>query len=506
MAEDLVDKVINFFSGDSTEKMSDKEVVLRQRYKELGESKYSKFYRLKTDEADPSLSQFFHSLYKMILPIRTFMKDTAKVVRLRQLVLEAFLDTSITDTIKRLSPAAIEERSQNTASDVLTDQIREDIEKLQSKFDEGRINGVNRCYNLVMVIFQLVTYDYPSLLKHFDANFTEGPFAGDAKFSPVKASLIAKNIGDFLVVSRGISPDGDWKTLLKLLRICAGEELIPDSQFAQLLLGLRDIINSRVLDLIIQCSSRNPIWTCKPRIPDEHIAEMWLEARIIKAQESINKINTGEKNKQIGELLKEIFYGGDLKRLDYYTVARSDIYQKRNLGEFIYAEGLNYLSAFLGEYIEKEMQELCDILLIRGQWTNISFSKEMSEAFHQLLGMHAAISELDETLADEGANGSRLKASMLRVDRDSSQARYISSIIETVNSTAFEIIDTAIGHLTILEKHLKNLADDVQKKHPEVIINWKELNSVSRNPLLQEIAEDHRKLSCFVLLLKLCAQ
>jgi hypothetical protein len=79
MAEDLVGKVINFFSGENTENMSDKEVVLRQRHKELSENKYAKFYKLKTDEVDPSLGQFFYSLYKMILPVRTFMKDTAKI-------------------------------------------------------------------------------------------------------------------------------------------------------------------------------------------------------------------------------------------------------------------------------------------------------------------------------------------------------------------------------------------------------------------------------------------
>ncbi|MCL2514195.1 MAG: DUF5312 family protein [Oscillospiraceae bacterium] len=505
MAEDLVDKVINFFSGDS-EKMSDKEVILKQRLKELGENKYVKFYRLKTDEADPSLAQFFYSLYKMILPVRTFMKDTAKITRLRQLVLEAYLDASIVDLIKRLRPSEIEERSKNTPPKELTAEIRADIEALTEKFDSGRINGVNRCHNLVMVVFQFVMFDYPALLKYFDQNFTEGPFGGDAKFSQVKASVIAKSVGEFLAVSQNINPDSDWKTLIKLLRLCAGEELVSDNQFAQLLLGLRDIVNSKVLELIVQCGSMNPIWTCKPRIPDEHIAEAWLESKIDKAQECIDKINTGEKNKQISALLKEIFYGGDLQRLDYYTVARNDSLRKKELAEFAYAEGLNYLSVFLSEYVEKDIHELCDILLIRGQWTNNSFSKEMSEAFHQMLAMPSVISQLDETLSDEGSNGSRLKAALLRVDRDRTQARYIESIINDVDDSALELLNTAVGHLTVIDKHLKNLGDDVQKKHPELIINWRELNSVSKVPLLQQMAENHGRLSSFIQLLQLCMQ
>ena len=506
MAEDLVDKVINFFSGDGTEKMSDKEVILRQRFKELSENKYVKFYRPKTNEADPSLGQFFYSLYKMILPIRTFMKDTSKSTRLRQIVLEAFLDPAIVETVKRLNPAVIEAQSKKMQPVELTDQIHADIEMLKSKFDSGRINGINRCYNLVMVVFQLVTFDYPSLLKLFDPNFSEGPFAGDAKFSPVKGAVIAKNTGDFLTVCQGINSDSDWKTLLKLLRLCAGEELISDNQFAQMLLGLRDIVNSKILELVVQCGSMNPIWACKPRIPDEHIAEAWLDFRVSKAQEFIDMINTSEKNKQISSLLKEIFYGGDLTHLEYYTVARSDIFRKKELSGFTYAEGLNYLALFLSEYVVKDISELFDILLVRGQWNNNASSKEMSEAFHLLMEIPEAVSQLDESLADDGVDGSRLKASIVRADRDPTQARYINSIIEAVNDRALELMNNSIGYLTVIDKHLKNLADDVQRKHPELLVNWRELNSVAKEPLLQQMAEDHRKINSFVQLMNLCVQ
>ena len=506
MAEDLVGKVINFFSGDSNENLSDKELILRQRFKELGENKYAKFYRLKTEEADPSLGQFFYSLYKMILPIRKFMKDTAKLTRLRQIVMEAFLDTSIVEVVKRLSPADIEEHSKNLNPEEMTTQIRADINLLMSKFDSARINKINRCYDLVMVILQLATFDYPALLKHFDPNFTEGPFGGDSKLSPAKISSLAKDVADFLTISQGIDPDSDWKTLLKLLRICAGEELISDNQFAQMLLGLRDVLNSRVLELLVQCGSKNPIWQCKPKVPNEHIAEAWLETRVNKAQESINKISSAEKHKHISVLLKEIFYGGDLGQLDYYTVARSEALRKKDLAGFAYAEGLNYLAVFLSEYVEKDIHELSDLLLIRGQWINIANSMELSEALHQLAKLPDDISRLDDALSDEGTDGSRLKAALIRVDRDHSQARYINSIVQSIDEAALEILNNAIQHLSVFDKHLRILVDDVQKKRPEMIINWRELNSVSKDPMLQLMAENQGRITNFIHLMQLCIQ
>ncbi|MDR0290438.1 MAG: DUF5312 family protein [Treponema sp.] len=506
MAEDLVGKVISFFSGDNTDNLSDKEVVLQERLKELSENKYSRFYRSKTDEADPSLGQFFYALYKMIMPIRTFMKDTAKTTRLRQIVLEAFMDANIVDTVKRLNPTLIDERAKTTPPTELTEQIRGDIDHLLAGFDSNRINRINRCWNLVMVFFQLANFDYPALLKKFDTNFTEGPFGGDPKFLPVRASAVAKDLGEFLAVSKNISPDNDWKTLLKLLKTCAGHELISENQFAQILIGLRDVINSKVLELLVQCGSKNPVWDCRAKIPNEHIAEHWLDARTGKAQEFINRVNNTEKHKQIDILLKEIFEHEDLERMENYTMAKGDIFHNKGLSRFTYAEGLDYLSVFLSDYLEKEIHEMCDLLLIRGQWTNNTFSKEMSEALHQLIELPNEIAHLDEVVSDEGPDGSRLKAAFLRVDRDRTQIRYINAIVENINETALDLLTRTTQLISVIGRHLKNLAADVQKKHPEMLINWRELNQVSKAPLAQHMMDLCKKIDCFVQLMNLCAQ
>lgn len=506
MAEDIVEKVISFFSGESNENLSDKEVVLKQRLKELSENKYSKFFKAKTDEADQSLGQFFLSLYKIILPSRLFMKDTAKMTKLRQIVLESAMDASITETVRRLNPAAIEEKAKTVPPAELTTTIRKDMQKLIEEFDQNKQNGINRCYNLIMFYFQMVTFDYPALLKNFDPNFTEGLYAGEPKFSSVKAINIAKELGEFLSVTNNINPDHDWKTLLKLLKICAGEELISESQFAQMLVGLRDVINSKILELIVQYSSKNPVWMCKSKTPDEHIAESWLEARTSKAQEYIEQIKTAQKNKEIGILVKDIFPLDDLERLEYYTISKSAVYRKKDLTSFEYAEGLNYLSVFLSDFLGKGIRELLDVLLIRGQWTNNASSKEVSEALHQLLEMPEAITQLDEALSDDGANGSRLKAAMLRVDRDRTQGRYINSIIENINVSAQELIDAAGQHLAVIGKHLKTLSEDIGKKHPELIINWRELISYSREPLAQCMNDEMNRINGFVQLMHLCAQ
>ncbi|MCL2190791.1 MAG: DUF5312 family protein [Treponema sp.] len=507
MAEDIVGKVISLFSGDKNANLSDKEIVLQQRHKELGENKYARFFRQKTDEADVPLAQFFHSLYKMISPIRVFMRDAAKMTQLRQIVLEAFIDPAIVETIRRLNPQAIEERAKGTESADLVAEIREDIDKLTSGFNSSRINGVNRCHNMIMIISQLVNFDYPDMIRKFDPSFTEGPFSDAPKFTPVKVDQVSKEIGEFLTVAQGVVPESDWKTLLRLLKICAKEELISDNQFAQMLIGLRDILNSKVLLLMTQYGSKNPVWTCKPRIPDEHVAEAWVEAKTLKAQACIDMINNKEKKQKIDVLAKEIFESEELIRLENYVPSRGAMYQNRDLVGFNFAYGLNYLSSFMADCFEKEIYDLCDLVRVRGQWTNIASSKEMSESLYQIMELPESIARLDEALAVDGADGSRLKAAIIRAERDPSQIRYINTIIESVNDTAQETLDHAAQHFAVIGKHIKSLGEDIQKKHPELIVNWRELSSVSKDhPLAPQMVRAYAKVHSFVQLMQLCAQ
>jgi hypothetical protein len=505
MAEDLMDKVVSFFSGDK-EHLSDKEMLLRQTHKELSQNKYAKYFRHKTDEVDPSLAVFFFTLYKTTFPIRDFMHSEEKMARLKKIILEAFMDSSILDMAKRISPAAIEERARTTEPAELASQIQMDVSRLHSAFDDSRINRANRCYNLVAALSQMVNFNFPGLLKKFDPNFMEGGFNIEPKFAAIRADIPARDIGEFLVVSHALNPEGDWKTLLDLLKNCAGHDLVAPERFAAMITGLRDVHQSKILELITQYGLKNPVWQWKPKTPDEHIGEDWLETRQAEAQACINKINIAQKNIQIAALVKQVFESADLNRLENYTTAKGEVLRQRNLEDFVYANGLNYLCVFLDDYLKREVQELCDILLIRGQWTRNLMSKEMSEALHQLLDALPPILELDELLSEDGGDGSRLKAAILRVDRDRTQARYINSIVDSSNEKALEAINAAAQNFIVIGKHLKSLIEDVQKKHPELIINWRELNLASKTPLTQRMIDDYRKINYFIQLMQLCTR
>jgi len=504
MAENLMDKMFSFISGDGL--TDDKQNMLKGITKELSQSKYSKFFRVKTEETDPSFSSFLFTIYKTIYPIKTFMKDERKMSMLRQLTVESCIENHIRDILKRLDPAALDEKAKTMPGEELIEDIQANVDLLLNQFDHKHITTVNHRYELTSALKQFVTYNYLGFFKKFDPHFADGHFAVEPKFPAIKTVLIIDQISDFLTVTQPLKPEEDWGGLLSIFKTIEGEELINPEQFNVMIKLIREIHTSKILELMVQYTLRNPVWQYKHSVFRETIGDVWLESKKEEAYLYINKINNAKRAGQINALVKQIFESTELSRIEGYNVQASEAYLKRHLDYFVYAEGLNYLRVFLDDYIDKEIKELCDLLIIRGQWTNNTMEREMSEAAHRLKEIPAEIYDFEIVMSEDGSDGSRLRAAMMRVDRDPTQARYINSIVGKVNSEALEIINEAAQVLIIIGKHLKRLIEDVQKKHPELLINWREVNMASKEPVPQRMIGCFKKINYFVQLMHLCTQ
>ena len=496
---DVIDKVISLISRDG-ESGSEKDILLKQIAKDISQNKYSKFYRIRQQEADGSLGQFIFSLYKAVYPLQVFLKDPAKEAKIRQISLEAFLDKKTMDLIKKLSHEAMNEMIR-TGGDVVK-ILQDDLAALTAGFDSPRIVAADKCYNLIASMKQFVFFDFCSLIRKFDPEFKEGDFLTQQKFVPVDVSILASDLSVFLSVLPSMEKDDDWKTVFEILKYCkGGTDVIPLAQWSNVLLNLADIKQSKIFELIGKLATGNPVLEIKPKVPHEALSAAWLEHKTGEIKDMINNISENQRIAQIKNLGQSVFGSLEIMRLNNYNPEKGKILLEKGLESYDYALALNYLITYIQEFLSKEIQELCDILLVRGQWTNNTASRTMSGAFHEALDTAEKIIKLDENLAEEGSNGIRLRGAMLRVDRDKTQARYINNIISGVNEEALEIIDTAVPALIVVGKHLKMLLDDCEKKPFELIMNWKELNSVTKIPMGQRIGAVYKKLTLFVQLM-----
>jgi hypothetical protein len=502
MPDDIISKVFSFISGDN-EPDSNTKSLLRQIAKDLGQNKYARFFRIRTEEMDPSFAACLYDIYKTIYPVQVFALDMKKIEQLRKIAVESFLDRETLDILRKLRLEAIQERMKKTDPKEVGKELKDELAVLSAAFDSERISVMNRCYNLSMSLLKLARFDFYTLLQRFDPHLPEGNVNYTPRFMPVKANEILQELADFLPVMYGLEPGEEWKNVMGVFKIARdGRELVPLNQLNIMLINIRELRLSGVIETIGQIAAKDPVWQVKPvQLPDEHLAESWLEEKRSEVQNIIDRIVTDQWNAQVSALASAVFGTPDVTRLQFYNRETNEMYLKKGLDGFYYAEALNYLAAFIHDFIEKELQELCDILLIRGQWITNAQSLEMSEGFHSVADITPRIYALDETMGEKGGNGPRLKAALLRIDRDKTQTRYINSITGGIDETALGLINAAIQALVIVGKHLKNLLEDIPKNPHDVLINWKELGYFSKTPVNGRIGDAYKKINYFVQLM-----
>jgi hypothetical protein len=503
MPDSILGKVVSFIAGGD-EPDSDKKILLKQVVKELGQNRHGKFYRLRTEEIDPSFAAYIYEIYKTAYPVCAFAQNTARVSRLRQLTVEVFLPKETLELVRRLRPELVQERVKQLEPQELSRQLKDDLSALRAGFDAGRIAAMNRCYNLITALIQFAKFDFLSLLRHFDTSVPEGVTGYVPRFQPAKAVDVIQEMGRFRSVIQNLEPGDDWKNALAALKIARdGQELFSFNTWNMLLTNLREVKNSNIIELTGQLATKNPIWQVKYETIDEQLAETWLLAKEKDVHAVVKSVLTKQRNSRIEALAAGVFGAASVTKLNFYNQEISDACIGVGLNGFAYAAPLNFLMAFIQDFITREMQELCDILLVRGQWINNALSLEMSGAMHTITGTVDPINELDTSLSDGGTFGPRFRGALSRAERDKTQARYVNNIAAELDEKALDLINQAVQSLVVAGKHIKNLLGDSQRAPPEIVINWKELGYFSKLPITQRLSEAYKRINYFVQLMLL---
>jgi hypothetical protein len=423
---------------------------------------------------------------------------------MRQLTVEAFMTKEGLELIRKLRPDSVQELVKRLEPRELSRVLREDLTALFEAFDGNRIAAMNRCFELISALIQFARFDFLSLLRRFDTDLPEGTAAYAPRFQPARGADLVEELGQFRAAIQNLEPSDAWKNALTVLKIAnEGHELLPLPQWNMLVTNLRELKTSSIIDLIGQYTSKNPIWQVKYKAADALLAESWLEAKSVEVQGVIDTVLSRQRDSRIETLAIAVFGATAITKLQFYNTEISKSCITLGLDGFAYAAPLNYLFLFIEDFVTKEMQELCDILLVRGQWVNNSLSLEMSNAVHTITDVTDPIKALDSTLSDAGTRGFRFRSALTRAGKDKAQARFINHISGELDDGAIKLINAAVKGLVAVGKFMKNLLGDSQKDPSEIIINWKELGYFTKVPMSRRLTDAYKKINYFVQLMLL---
>jgi hypothetical protein len=501
MAFSFFNWLVSLFMRDSNSAERLKKRAMKRIARALLANKYGKFFRTKSGEATPDLAQFFYRIYKVISQAQTLLQNAAQSPQLRICAVVSFLDTPQLDILEKLSAESIENRTKETEPGLLSRQMQDEFDRFARAFDANRTNAINECYSLILIIHKFVVYDYYFLLKKFDPQFTEHSFGRKPVFSSLRGEAVVEELKDFLELTGGLDPDRDWNVPLRALREFRGTEVINPKLWNSLLLHIRELVHSEIFELMIRFIEKDPAWTWTPHTVQENIVGAWLDMIRRETFDRLSLVVTARQNALIDRHALAVFGIARVHRLKHYTEQGGEIFRKKNFTGFLHARALNYLIVFLTDG-RQELQDLYELILIRGQWVSTALSFPLSESLRILAVFPSRITELDEMLSERGFYGNKLKTAIVKIDREKNLARSIARNLESANDAARQIVNDAIFNLSVLDDGLKDLLEDCRKTPGVVILNWEELNSFSETDLEGRIAAMRDKLTNMLELLR----
>lgn len=500
----LIQRLLSIFSGMG-DPDSEKKKLLKSIGKDLSRSRY-KFYKPKGGETLPGLAKFFYEIYKITAPAQVLLGNAAASGALRSFVIESYLTKEQRAISERLTEAAILELSKKMSLRDLQETVKHDITSFMAVFDGEMSKQIDTAYNTLLAFINFVNFDYYFLLKKFDSSIPERNFASHPKFEPINGEYVADDIQDFLEVFKAIDFAIDWRPLFNALKEYRKADVVQYEAWAKLAPAAAELTQSQVLEQIVRHVKKDPYWAPEPRFPNERIVDPFLQKLKTQLETLLQGLVQEKRNAKIDEAAKQVFGTTVVLRMKNYTDKANVVFAKKMLGGYTQAQAMNYLKAYLMDYFKKDIRELADLLIIRGQWTTTIQSQQLSDNYHSLLETADQIVEFDESLADEGEIGTKLRNSLAKADRDKDAQKYLRNLLKDVNDRATNMVTKSAIGLIATGRILKSLAEDLDKPHHELILNWNSVEAQSPRPVKEWIVDVYKKLYYMVQLLQFFAK
>ena len=464
-----------------------------------------RLYDQRSEAVEAAVGALFHSFYRTLGPARILLRNAAASAVLRSITVERAMSARQKEMLRGLSDEALSGMAQSLGSRELVEAAQKQLKAFGGGFDKTTVERAKRAYRAVLVLVDLVCYDYWSILKRFDSRYPEADFAYVPRFLPLDADYVEGALKDFLEVLSPVEPEMDWAQALDILREFRGTELIGVEAWRGLLRAIGELKKSAALLSVIRVIDGDPTYAPGSRVAEGKLIEPYVSAVRTRVDGVVRRAVEDKRHQSLADLSREVFGDKELPRLDGYTVAASERLLKKSLPGFANAAALGYVKAYLIEVHKTQVKQTVDALLIRGKWRDAAISRGLSDAYRDTLAVLGEVVEFDRKLEDNQELGVKLKAALARVDRAKPQTLVAArQTVEFMDSQAKSYITRAAQGCLAMGQSLRALAEDAGRPEPQLLANWQELRgSKGGEDVRKDIVDLYRRLQAFMQILKL---
>jgi hypothetical protein len=501
------DQPLSFFNrilsllGVAPDPDREKKTLLKQLKKDLSKSK-GRFFIAAGDMVDVGLPKAFHELYSVVGPTRTLLANATASAALKTIFIEQVLTPTQRALQDHLTEDAIRAQAKTMAPEVLTQQVRDVLTEFSAVLELEIQRKIDARYNLFLVFMDLFEFNYYFMLKKFDSMLPEADFVYSPRWEAINGEYVVDDLKDFLTASGAIVTESDWEGLFDALQMYKGIDVLSRANWKKVLNTLANVRRSGILLRLVQYLSKDPLYKPKFYQPNERIVDPFLTNLRNTVETVLAKIALERKTDKVNSLVQQVFGTTGISRTKNYTEKANLAFQKKRVAGYTYVEPINYLKAFLLDYYKRDIRELVNLLLVKGQWVSNALSSPMSESFHQLMEQSDRLTVFDEALSEDAERGTKLKTLLARADKDPNAASSIKVQLKDINASARALIVESATHLVTIGKHLKMAIDDYAKPKHEIMLNWKMLETSTDRDLKEWMSGTYKQLYAFVQLMQ----
>jgi hypothetical protein len=479
----------------------EKKIRLKELKSSLKKAKW-KVFSASGDQADVGLAKAFYEMYSVVGPAKTLLANATASNALRAIFIEQVLSQQQRDLRDQFTEDAIRIQAKTVATDVLAAQVRESLIEFVAQFDSDKQKTVDARYNLFLAFMDFVDFNYYFMLKKFDSMLPDNDFNYLPRWESIEGDYVVDDLKDFLTATGGLMTDSDWDGLFDVLKVYKGIDVVSRPNWKKMITNVGAMRRSGVLLQLVQYLSKDPSYQPKMYVPSERIVEQFLDGLRGTAESTLNRIAQERKLDKVTSLVKQVFGTTGISRTKNYTEKANLAFQKKKVGGYTLVEPMNYLKAFLLDYYKRDIRELVNLLLVKGQWVTNALAAPLSESFHQLMEVSDRITAFDEVLSEDAERGGKLKMLLMRADKDGSASNSLKMQLKDINAGARALVVEAATHLIVIGKHLKMAIDDLAKPKHELILNWKMLETSTDKVLQDWQVATYKQLYAFVQLMQ----
>ncbi|MBQ2529187.1 MAG: hypothetical protein II547_02920 [Treponema sp.] len=487
-----------FFGGN------DAEAIKRRQLKNIAKD-YSKtknhFYRPNGNLAMPQMAKFFYEIYSTIGAAQA-MLTTATPNILKTMVLNNAISDHAKELLEELTEENLKQKATTMPVKELTKHVKETLTAFLAEFDGAKIKATDDLYNNMLMFDSFCKFDFYFLLKKFDKGIKERKFDLQPHFEQTSGTYVAEDLKNFMAVAWVLPLDmNSWESVFALLkkRSTGGVDVVVPATWKKILAKLRSIRGGRVLEMIVQMITEDPLYKEVYRPEEHHIMDEYLQQIRRTVEDIMSRIKEAQTTGKIDNLVAQVFGDEPVGELKNYNEEWSEPFEKKGFEGFTYCSPLKYLRNFLSNYTKKDLRELSDIVLVRAEWADQHNAEPMSNSFHELLEISNRLTAFDEKISETGELGIKLKTYLPRADRDKDARGIIKNLLGDANDEAASFILEASRNFVTFDRNLKTVIEDFAKApHSELILNWKDLDHFAEGKLKAMSISAYKKIFNFV--------